>query len=291
MKKLLSFISYHNAVPATLIVLALGGSAAFAATVTGVLPLPAVATPPTATQPQPVAVDAFALLAANPDTFDFRPTVTGVVETDSTYTVSYSISTLAPQGSAWGPYEKTGEFSVAKDVLPEDGLQGYVVRKLEDLESGERAYLARAQAAEKALVEARVAQPANAFAALVGLALDQIFVPVIEKLAPATAPQSASTVQPATDNVATSENAAHVTATTTAEQIATDEQSTSHATSAAATSTDSVSEPQTETTATTTEAVNSDVSAVATEPDNSAASSTEQTTGPASEQATSTTAM
>src|SRR3989344_1529307 len=114
MKKLVSFLSYHNAVPAALVVLALGAGSAFAASATGILPLSvapaqsAESLPP----PEPVEVDASALLFADVDAFDFRPTVTGVVETDTLYTVSYSIDTLAPEGSAWAPYAKTGDFSV-----------------------------------------------------------------------------------------------------------------------------------------------------------------------------------
>lgn len=189
MKNILSFLSYHNAVPAGLIVLALGAGSAFAAS-QGVLPLPLVAPAPSADISTPEGVDASALLAANLDTFDFRPTVTGVVETDALYTVSYSIETLAPEGSEWVASSKTGEFSVAKNALPDGGLNAYVVGKLHDIENGERSYLSRAQSAEKALAEARQARPASAFLALVGLALDQIPVPAVEKpAAPEPVPQ------------------------------------------------------------------------------------------------------
>jgi hypothetical protein len=186
MKKLVSqfasFFSYHNAVPIAVSVLFVGGASAFAATATGVLPLPNI---PAAVAPSaPEKVDVSALLSANPDTFAFNPTVTNVVETDTKYTVSYSLQTLAPQGSAWSLVEKTGEFSVAKEALDETGLQGYVVNKLKDIENGERAYLSRAQEAEKKLADARAAKPANAFASLVGLALDQITVPKVEKPVP-----------------------------------------------------------------------------------------------------------
>lgn len=180
MKKLasqfISFLSYHNAVPIIISVLFVGGASAFAATATGVIDVPAVFAPK--------EVDVSTLLSADIDAFDFRPTVTNVVETDTTYTVSYSMQTLAPEKSAWVSYEKTGEFSIAKDALPEDGLQGYVVRKLRDIENGERAYLTRAQEAEKKLAAARAAKPASTFAALVGLALDQIPVPKVEKPIP-----------------------------------------------------------------------------------------------------------
>ncbi|MDP2648734.1 MAG: hypothetical protein Q8P19_02435 [bacterium] len=211
MKKILSFLSYHNAVPAVLIVLTMGAGITFAAS-QGVLPMPAMLTQSVETgaaqaAPEPKEVDVSTLLATDTDAFDFRPTVTGVVETDSLYTVSYSIETLAPtpisigvsshgerglapEGSAWASYTKTGEFSVAKDALGDGGLNAYVVGKLRDIENGERLYLARAQTAEKALVDARTAKPANAFAALVGLALDQIFVPVVEKPAPEPQPQT-----------------------------------------------------------------------------------------------------
>ena len=178
MKKLISFISYHNAVPFALGVLFLGGASAFAASATGVIdiPLPFVGTPQ--------EVDASPLLAADVDAFDFRPTVIGVQETDTHYTVSYSLQTLSPQDGAWVAFEKTGEFSVAKATLDDTGLQGYVVQKLRDIENGERVYLSRAQTTEKKLADARTAKPANAFAALIGLALDQIPVPIVAKPAP-----------------------------------------------------------------------------------------------------------
>jgi hypothetical protein len=193
LKKILSFLSYHNAVPAALIVLALGGSAAFAATSAGVLPLPSVVAQPIgAIAPaalEPDEVDPSALLSADLDAFDFHPTVTGVVETDALYTVSYSIETLAPEGSEWTTSSKTGEFSVGKDALGDGGLNAYVVGKLHDIENGERSYLSRAQAAEKALAEMRRPRPASAFATLVGLALDQIPVPVVQKPAAPESPQ------------------------------------------------------------------------------------------------------
>jgi hypothetical protein len=194
MKKILSFLSFHNAVPLAAVVLTMGAGITFAAS-QGVLPLPAMLTQSVETgaaqaAPEPKEVDVSTLLATDTDAFDFRPTVTGVVETDSLYTVSYTIETLAPEGSAWASYTKTGEFSVAKNGLGDGGLNAYVVGKLRDIENGERLYLARAQTAEKALVDARTAKPANAFAALVGLALDQIFVPVVEKPAPKPQPQT-----------------------------------------------------------------------------------------------------
>ncbi len=194
MKKILSFLSYHNAIPLAAVVLTMGAGITFAAS-QGVLPLPAMLTQSVETgaaqaAPEPDEVDPAALLSANLDTFDFRPTVTGVVETDSLYTVSYSIETLAPEEGRWTTVAKTGEFSVAEDSLDESGLQGYIVGKLSDLENQERSYLARAQAAEKALADARTARPANAFAALIGLALDQIPVPVIVRPAPEPLPQT-----------------------------------------------------------------------------------------------------
>ena len=204
-KKILSFLSYHNAVPLAAVVLTMGAGITFAATSTGLLPLPSlVAQPVEAIAPaaiEPDEVDPSALLASNLDAFDFRPTVTAVVETEDAYTVSYSIETLAPEGGAWAAYEKTGEFSVAKNALDDTGLQGYVVAKLRDIENGERTYLARAQTSEKALADARTARPANVFAGLVGLALDQIFVPVVVKPAAPEAPTAP--VVPADTSVVT----------------------------------------------------------------------------------------
>ncbi len=186
MKKILSFLSYHNAVPAVLIMLVLGAGSAFAA---GQGMPPPVTSLPASDNSAPESVDASSLLAANLGAFDFHPTVTAVVETDLLYTISYSILTLAPGDGEWTVVSKTGEFSVAKDTLGDGGLNTYVAQKLHDIENGERSYLARAQAAEKALVDAREAQPASAFAALVGLALDQIPVPIVEKPAPEPQPQ------------------------------------------------------------------------------------------------------
>ena len=190
MKNIFSFLSYHNAVPLAAIVLTMGAGITFAATATGILPLSIpVASLPSADISVPESMDASPLLATNLDAFDFRPTVTGVVETDTLYTVSYSLETLAPEGSEWKLSSKTGEFSVAKDALGDGGLNVYVVGKLHDIENGERSYLSRAQTAEKTLADARAARPANAFSSLVGLALDQIPVPVVEKPAPESAPQ------------------------------------------------------------------------------------------------------
>jgi hypothetical protein len=192
MKNILSFLSYHNAIPLAAVVLTMGAGITFAAS-QGVLPLAV----PTASLTDTLAegVDAATLRALDLDAFDFHPTVTGVVETDSLYTVSYSIETLAPEGNEWTSVSKTGEFSVAKDALGDGGLNSYAVGKLHDIENGERSYLARAQAAEKALAQTHEARPASAFTALVGLALDQIPVPVVEKPVPEPQPEVPS-VQP-----------------------------------------------------------------------------------------------
>lgn len=192
---LTSFLSYHNAVPIAVSVLFVGGASAFAANATGVLPPPSELV--RAVLPEaPQEVDVSTLISADLGAFDFRPTVTGVTETDASYTVSYSLQTLAPQDGAWVAFEKTGEFSVAKDTLDDMGLQGYVVQKLRDIENSERSYLARAQEAEKKLADAHTAKPTNAFAALVGLALDQIPVPVVEKPVPEPQAQVTPPAQP-----------------------------------------------------------------------------------------------
>lgn len=174
MKKLLSFLSYHNAVPAVLIVLAIGAGSAFAAS-TGVLPLPSTA-------PTPAHLDASALLNADLSTFAFDPTVTAVTETDTAYTVDYLLQTLAPEGDAWAATSKTGEFSVPKAALGAGGLNAYVVQKLTDIENGELAYLQKAQDDERAL--AQQPAPASAFSGLVGLSLGEIPVPVVAKPIP-----------------------------------------------------------------------------------------------------------
>jgi|GEM_PF-6664319 len=200
MKKILSFLSYHNAVPAVLIALAVGGTSAFAASELGV-PVPFIVQSLGGEVETPNVVDPAMLLAADIGAFDFRPTVMGVAETDTQYTISYSMDTLAPVAGAWTRFPKTGEFSVAKDALPDGGLNAYVVQKLGDIENQERSYLSRAQAAEQALAQVQSAQPASAFAALVGLTLNQIPVPVIEKPAgdipPPEPPYVSDTVFPA----------------------------------------------------------------------------------------------
>lgn len=277
MKNFLSFLSYHNAVPAALVVLTLGAGGVFAAS-TGMLPLPDMTlSEAVPAQPafEPVEVDVSALLSVDADTFDFRPTVTSVTETDSVYVVSYSVATLAPENGAWGPYEKTGEFSVGADALGEGGLNAYVVAKLRDIEARERTYLASAQAAERELESARNTRPTNAFAGLVGLALDQIFVPVVEKPAPVLVPQPVPPVLPAAA-ATTSENATPVTTTSTpAEQFAPDDENAAQATSTA-TSTATVTGPGTATSASTTDAVYDTSPNNVAGSDQGAASSTEQ---------------
>ena len=177
MKKIISFLSYNNAIPLVAIVLTMGAGFTFAAS-QGILPLPSLV--PSAAASPHESVDASVLLVADLDAFNFHPTVTAVGETDTLYTVSYSIQTLAPEGNAWKPYAKVGNFSVGKSALGDGGLNAYVVGKLRDIENGERLYLSRAQAVEKALA-VTPAHSTNLFSALVGLALDQIPVPIVEK--------------------------------------------------------------------------------------------------------------
>ncbi len=277
MKKLVSqfvsFLSYHNAVPIAFGVLFLGGASVFAATATGVLPLPA----PSAPQPEPVHVDTSALLSANLDTFAFSPTVTNVVETDTEYAVSYSLRTLAPQGDAWAPFTKTGEFSVAKSALPDTGLQGYVVQKLQDIENGERSYLARSQDAERELAAKQQAQPASAFASLVGLALNQIPVPVVEK--PAPAPQQEA---PPAQNAVTQTTDASSAAASSADTATSTLDATSDATTTTATIS-ATSSPQTATSTVVASTTPATSSAVPTAPDTAApASSATSSTTPTS---------
>ncbi len=245
MKKLFSFLSFHNAVPLAAVVLTMGAGITFAAS-QGALPLSPVASLSGVGVSAPESVDASALLAADLDAFDFRTTVTGVVETDMLYTISYSMETLAPEGNEWTASSKTGEFSVAKDTLGDSGLNAYVVGKLHDIENGERSYLSRAQTAEKALAEARQARPASAFSALVGLALDQIFVPVVAKPAPEPQPQTPP-VQEATPTQEVTQEQTVQTASSTVVEIE-NPADTNEASSTP--STDSTSSPQTEATTT-----------------------------------------
>lgn len=145
-------------------------------------------------------VDVSKLVAANLDIFNFHPTVTGIVETDTTYTVFYSIETLTPEGIEWTVSSKTGEFSVAKDALGDGGLTAYIVGKLHDIENRERSYLSRVQIVEKMLAEERQVRHTRVLTSIVGLELDEIPVPVIEKPA-APEPPSVSVQPPVLNTV------------------------------------------------------------------------------------------
>ncbi len=190
-KRAVHFLAYNNATVVALGLVLIGGSA-FAATTAftpeNIPPVPSVFSAiASASEP----MDASILLSADLAAFDFGTKITGVSETDAQYVVNYSLQTLAPEDGAWRGSERDGSFSVGKDALGDGGLAGYAREKLLDIENGERAYLARAKEAEQKIADERSSRPANAFAGLVGLSLDQIPEPVVVKPMPEPVPDVA----------------------------------------------------------------------------------------------------
>jgi len=180
MRKLVSFLSYHNAVPIAGIILALGASATFAAS-TGVISLPALtqSASSTADVQLPVPDDSY-LRSIDLDTYTPTAQVTGVTEDSSNYYVAYTLSTIALVGNAWQQTTEDQSMTISKAALGAyQDLGLYVASQLQARSAQELAYLKRVQTLAIAQNAAAGAQTASAYANLVGktLSADSAAIP------------------------------------------------------------------------------------------------------------------
>ena len=190
MKKIFSFLSYHNVVPLAGIALALGATATFAATATGVLPPLSFSQGSAAASSPP---DASYLVNADLDAYAPTAQVTGVTEDADNYYVSYALSTVALVGNAWQSAVEAETLTISKDALGAYRDLGlYVAGLLEQRTAQELAYLKRAQevAQESAWGESSGPQVASAYLELVGKTLNPDsaaipgYTPVVENPIP-----------------------------------------------------------------------------------------------------------
>ena len=167
MKKILSFLSYHNAVPFIGIALFVGASATFAAT-TGIISLPASSSSAAAQTPAP---DVSYLLSADLNLYMPTAQVTGVTEDSDNYYVAYTLSTIALVGNIWEETTEDQSMTISKSQLGAYRDLGlYVASQLQGRTAQELSYLKRVQSLAQASVSGT--QTASAYAGLIGKTLN-----------------------------------------------------------------------------------------------------------------------
>ena len=210
MRKFLSFLSYHNAVPLIGIALFVGASATFAAT-TGVISLPSL-TQSTASPVAASAPDVSYLLSADLDSYMPTAQVTNVTEDSDNYYVAYSLSTIALVNNVWQQTTENQTMTISKAAIGAyQDLGLYLASQLQARTAQELAYLKRVQTLAIAQNAATGAQTASAYEGLIGktLSADSTaipgYTPVVQNpvsqimSAPAIAPTI--TTQPSTQPV------------------------------------------------------------------------------------------
>jgi hypothetical protein len=259
MKKLVSFLSYHNAVPIAGIILTLGASATFAAS-TGVISLPAITPSVPSSAAQSPVPDVSYLLSTDLDSYMPTAQVTGVTEDSNNYYVAYTLSTISLVGNAWQQTTEDQSMTISKVALGAyQDLGLYVANQLQARTAQELSYLKRVQSLAQA--SAAGTQIASAYAGLIGKTLnaDSTNIPGYAAVVQNPIPQIASapvaspiatvessqqpaenaTAAPQTDQSAASSTTTvsdAVSATTTAATTTTDESTTTSTSSATTTS-------------------------------------------------------
>jgi hypothetical protein len=257
MRKFLSFLSYHNAVPLIGIALFVGASATFAAT-TGVISLPAL-TQSTASPVATLAPDVSYLLSADLNSYMPTAQVTGVTEDSSNYYVAYALSTIALSGNAWQQTTENERMTISKVALGAyQDLGLYVASQLQARTAQELSYLKRVQTLAQS--DASGTETASAYAGLIGKTLNADstaipgYVAVVQNPLPqiASAPALPASVTEPQPSPQPAENAPPATQTDQSTASSTADAATSSAdTTGTTTVSDTVSATTTATTTTT----------------------------------------
>jgi hypothetical protein len=173
MKKALSFLSYHNAVPFIGIALFVGASATFAAT-TGVISLSTITQSASSSAAvQTPAPDVSYLLSVDLDSYMPTAQVTSVTEDSDNYYVAYALSTIALVGNVWQQTTENENMTISKVALGAyQDLGLYVASQLQARTAQELSYLKRVQTLALAQNSASGTETASAYAGLIGKTLN-----------------------------------------------------------------------------------------------------------------------
>lgn len=189
MKRLLEFLSYHNAVPIAFGILFLGAGVGFAAS-------PEAREAVFDAETIVASIDNSYLLAADIEHFSFSIQITAVTEDDTHYFVSYTLTTIDLVESAWRDAVKEKTLSVEKAFLAGRDLGVYVTKELAEVRDAERARLLETQAIEQGLGESQKVV-ATVYSGLVGRLLSPTeeafegYAPVVAATEPASEPATA----------------------------------------------------------------------------------------------------
>lgn len=192
MKKILSILSYHNAIPLAAVVLTMGAGAALAAQNPEAI---------FSAQETVLAVDNTYIADVNLDSYTPHAKVTAVTEDTDNYYVAYSFSTIALLNSVWQNTTKNEMLTVSKTTLSASQDLGiYVTQQLKEKIDSEIAYLRKVQEFESKSVTQK--QVATAYGGLIGKLLDdktetlQGYTPVVDAPEPQVEPAAPATVVP-----------------------------------------------------------------------------------------------
>ena len=157
------FLSYHNAVPITITLLLVGGSATFAAT------------NPEAiydTQERVISVDNTYLVRKDLTAYSPGITITNVLEDESYYYVDFKFSTIDVEDAVWQDVTRSETMRVSKvDLGPYRDLGIYVTQQLHNIVAREDVRLKETQKEEGKHESQKVI--AIAYSGLIGKFLDE----------------------------------------------------------------------------------------------------------------------
>jgi hypothetical protein len=162
MKKIISFLSFHNAVPLAAVVLTMGAGITFAATNPEAI---------LSAQEKVIAIDNTYIASLDLDAYTPQAQVTAVTEDTDNYYVAYSFSTVALEDSTWRDVTKSEILTISKTELGlSQDLGVYVTQQLKEKIDQEIAYLKKVQEFERKSVTQK--QIATAYGGLIGKLLD-----------------------------------------------------------------------------------------------------------------------
>jgi hypothetical protein len=176
MKKILSILSYHNAIPLAAVVLTMGAGAALAAGNPEAI---------FSAQETVLAVDNTYIASIDLDSYTPKAQITAVTEDTDNYYVAYSFSTVALANAVWQQVTKTETLKISKAELGASRDLGvYVTEQLKEKIDTEITYLKKVQEFESKSITQK--QIATAYGGLIGKLLDDKtetlpgYIPVVD---------------------------------------------------------------------------------------------------------------
>jgi hypothetical protein len=163
MRRLVNFLSYNNAVPLVVTILAVGAGSTFAAS------NPESIYSATSTV---VSVDNTYIVNKNFSAYSPQAQITGVTEDAENYYVAYNLATIDVVDSVWQDTVKGMQMSVSKAFLGDKiDLGVYATKQIKEVVDYEKSRLVKTQEIEKKNVSQKVV--ATTYGGLIGKFLDE----------------------------------------------------------------------------------------------------------------------